>query len=256
MLNNFTIQPKKDFNIDFHLDVINTNNLRNKKINYIKTDTCIGNTIKANIYWEEWMLKYIKQFYIPQTNIIDIGANIGTTSLLMSEILSDNNHIFTFEPLYSDVTFKNILDNNLQDKIMLYSCGLSNDDSILEVSNINYKEYRNFGASSLLDLQNTISTEKIKINVKKLDNFDIDNVSLIKIDVENMEILVLEGAFHLINKCKPTILIESHIYDELIISDIFKKLTEIGYTIEPIIEGVNDFILVNKNFIQSDITSS
>jgi FkbM family methyltransferase len=193
------------------------------------------------------MFKYIKQYYIPQTNIIDIGANIGTTSLLMSEILTDNNNIFTFEPLFSDVTLKNILDNNLQDKIILYECGLSNDDSILEVDSIRYEENKNFGASSLPELLHTKTDKKIQINITKLDNFNIDNVSLIKIDVENMEILVLEGAFNLINKCKPAILIESHMYDELVDSEIFIKLTQIGYTIEPIIEGSNDFILVNKN---------
>jgi hypothetical protein len=44
--------------------------------------------------------------------------------------------------------------------------------------------------------------------VKKLDNYQIDNVDFIKIDVEGYEHKVLEGGINLISKYKPYILIE------------------------------------------------
>jgi hypothetical protein len=47
----------------------------------------------------------------------------------------------------------------------------------------------------------------------------------------------------LIKKCKPTILIETHQFQLLEKSDIFLKLIDLGYKINKIDEGSNDFIM-------------
>jgi len=112
------------------------NNVRNKTISYIKSDDCIGNFIKNGKYWEEWMFEYIQQNYLENTNMIDLGGNIGTTTLLMSEVLSNECKIFTFEPIYSDVLFKNILDNNLTDKVIIYPYGAGNEIKTLKIKNL------------------------------------------------------------------------------------------------------------------------
>ena len=83
----------------------------------------------------------------------------------------------------------------------------------------------------------------MNINIYPLDYFNFDNVSLIKIDVENMEMDVLEGSYNFIKKCKPTILIETHQFHLLEKSDIFLKLIDLGYKINRIDEGSNDFIM-------------
>ena len=51
----------------FDETVLGTNDVRNKTINYIKTDWCIGYHIKIGKYWEEWMIKYIQENYIENT---------------------------------------------------------------------------------------------------------------------------------------------------------------------------------------------
>ena len=38
--------------------------LRNKKINFIKSDTCIGSVFRSNNYWEIWMLDYFAKYYM------------------------------------------------------------------------------------------------------------------------------------------------------------------------------------------------
>ena len=52
------------------------------------------------------MFKYFKNNYIPDTNAIDIGANIGSSSLLLSEIV--NKNIYSFEPVFNDILLKNV----------------------------------------------------------------------------------------------------------------------------------------------------
>ena len=49
-------------------DYLEKTYLRNKTINYIKNDNCIGKDLKNGHYWEEWMFKYIKQNYINLQN--------------------------------------------------------------------------------------------------------------------------------------------------------------------------------------------
>ena len=58
------------------------------KLNCIKNDTAITAYAKKNKIWEDWLEKYIKEAYVENTNMIDIGANIGTFSLMMSKYIS------------------------------------------------------------------------------------------------------------------------------------------------------------------------
>lgn len=48
--------------------------------------------------------------------------------------------------------------------------------------------------------------------VEKLDNFDLRDITLIKIDVENHEKEVLEGAKETIKRNKPVIVLENSYY--------------------------------------------
>lgn len=222
--------------------------LRNKKINFIKNDNCIGHTFRRETYWELWMLDYFKKYYIPNTNMIDLGGNIGSSSLLMSEVVTPENNIFVFEPIYYKILNKNIIDNNLTKTIHLFPYGVGKEDKEIYIPKIDFNKNDNYGAKSIVGFDNLKENENdLLINIKSLDSFNFENISLIKIDVENMEIDVLQGAIKTITKCKPTIIIESHMYNELINSNIYKLLENLGYEISSIPEGSNDFILKIKD---------
>ena len=82
-----------------------------------------------------------------------------------------------------------------------------------------------------------------------MDSFDFKDVSLIKIDVENMEKEVLEGSFNFLKNNKPVIILESYLYrdNKLQSTNIFRKIIGLGYTINKIPEGASsDYILVSK----------
>lgn len=191
------------------------------------------------------MFKYIQQYYIENTNIIDLGGNIGTTTLLMSEVLSNNCKIFTFEPIYSDILFKNISDNNLNHRVVIYPYGVGNEIKTLKIKPVNLSDETNFGGVSIIQTLED-KDDSYKIDIFPVDYFNFDNISLIKIDVEHMEIEVLEGCLNLIIKCKPTIIIETYQLNKLKETSIFKKLTELGYEINIIPEGHYDYIFKIK----------
>jgi FkbM family methyltransferase len=238
-LSKSTISPS------FDETVLGTNDVRNKTINYIKTDWCIGAHIKIGKYWEEWMIKYIQENYIENTNMIDLGGNIGTTTLLMSEVLSDKCNIFVFEPIYSDILLKNILANKLSDKVVIYPYGVGNEIKTVTIKPINLSDGMNFGSASIIG-RLECNPDSIKINIAPLDDFNFENVSLIKIDVENMEIEVLEGCLNLIKRCKPTIIIETYKLEEVKQTNVFKELISLGYEIDILPEGFHDYIMKIK----------
>jgi len=106
----------------------------------------------------------------------------------------------------------------------------------------------NFGAVSIIEtLEN--KDDSFKIDIVPLDYFNFENVSLIKIDVEHMEIEALEGCLNLIKRCKPTILIETHQPNKLEQTSIFKELSTLGYEMDLIPEGHRDYIMKIKSFV-------
>lgn len=238
--------------------------LRNKRITFLDTDIAIGSFLKSGTYWDEWMLKYFKLFYKPNTNMLDIGAHIGTNSLLMSEVISNECLIYSFEPLYDDICEKNIKDNNKEDIIKLFKCGLGEDNYKINKPIINRKEKNNFGGVSIAFFHDGYRKEYPenieKIEVKTLDNFVLENISLIKLDVEGYELNVLRGATETLCKSNfPVIIIElwedegwrgeteklSQYYQNKK-KEIILYLERLGYLISRCNESYWDYICIHK----------
>jgi FkbM family methyltransferase len=223
-------------------EYLNSITLRNKLIYCIKTDLTISHSLRLGKYWEVWMLRYLQRFYRAKSNIVDVGGYIGTSALLMSEILTPGNKIYTFEPVFNNILLKNVKANSLDNTVVLYPFGLGNQNSIADVPKLDLAKCENFGGISLIH-SGSLNCRKMKIPICKLDDFWLNNVSLIKIDVENMEIAVLEGAIELITNYKPAIIIATHDLEKLKNSKAFAKLSLLGYVIRNIAEGWHDYLL-------------
>ena len=237
------------------------NQVRNKRIYYHDNDNYIGNEIRQGKYWESWMFEYIQKYYVPGKNMIDIGANIGTTSLMMEEVLSEGCKIYAFEPVYNNITFTNIVQNGKQDRITLYPIGLGDEDCEMDVNIFPPDEKENYGGMCLLRhcisktplseactnncIKEVSNNHTKKISIRKLDHFNFENVCLIKMDVEDMEMFVLSGGIKTIIKNKPVIFLEirQNMYDIITKSDIFLKLVDIGYTMDWLPYGCDDYVL-------------
>ena len=179
------------------------------KVNCIKNDITITKYLKDdNKLWEYWLEKYIKEAYTENTNMIDIGAHIGTFSLMMSKYISENSKIYAFEPVYYEILTINVEQNNLKDKILIYPIGLSDKKEQLQGGLIDFSINVNYGFTQLDNLEKANDTSKYIIDIITLDSLNIENVSFIKIDTEGSERKVLDGAFNTIIKNLPTILIE------------------------------------------------
>lgn len=144
---------------------------------------------------------------IREANIIlDIGANIGSTSLFYAS-LNSKARILAFEP-YPD-TVKKLVDNiqrNEFKNIRVYGIGLGEKSSKQIIAE--YDEH-NSGMNRIVV---TTSAPHALVQIDTLDSrmkeLNIDKIDFIKIDVEGYEYFVLEGGKQIITQSKPTMLIE------------------------------------------------
>ena len=237
-------------------------NIDEFKINFIKNDNALTNYAKTNNkIWEDWLEKYIKESYQPNTNMIDIGANIGTTSLIMSRYISENYYIHSFEPVYHNILEMNVKQNNLEDKIKTFNFGLSNKSEILKGGFIDFSIEANYGFTQISNLEKIDEIDNnYKIYVNTLDSFNIQHVSFIKLDVEGHEREVLEGSINTIINNTPTILIEIWCTSKNSIEkytkeqnlpeikkqfSVFEFLFNLGYICIPVSPNSDDFLFIH-----------
>ena len=235
-----------------------------KVINYYANDTVIGKSISDGFYHDASKFKIINENRIKNRNLLDIGAFIGTTSLLMAElVLDEDSVVYAFEPVYFECLEKNIKDNGLDNKILAYQCGLSSVNGFVQNPRTEFTSKTNYGGQSLLllhekNINHYIIQEPIDntIEIKRLDDFKLKNLGLIKIDVEGMELEVLKGGVDTIrNSNYPPIIIEIwdvvdwrqnfRKYYQKNILEIISFLQRLGYKV-PDYQGEGDYLCLHS----------
>jgi FkbM family methyltransferase len=193
----------------------------------IKNDQYIGPRIANGYEWDGWMRNDIVEHYKEDTDIIDIGANIGYNTLMFS----DYGPVVSFEPVYHQIVNHNCKANKLKNKVSVFPCALSNEIKQTEIYLPSHHVCRsnthlNYGGTSF-DHTGDARGLSVDVHCDTLDNIYKGTPSVIKIDVEGHELQVLEGAKETIKKHMPTILIELHDFKESMEEHIFLK--DLGY---------------------------
>lgn len=224
--------------------------IRGKKVNLLRFGLGVSAFFYSkNIWWEIEFLPFFRKYYIPHTNVLDIGAHIGSHTLLMTEFISHDSLIFAFEPVYGDIVQKNIIDNGFEDKICLFTQGLGKKNEVIEINTMDRMKPNKFGTVSIVKKIEHTPIKK-KIGVIALDSIGLKNISLIKLDVEGMEKDVLEGGKQTIRENLPAIIIEiwpSEV-NSFLESDIGRFLMhDCQYELIPLPTPTHhDYVLVSK----------
>lgn len=187
--------------------------------NYLNTNTEIfiyhrGEIVsdemrRINNFFEIQFLDFINKNYNEQNEIIDIGANIGNHSLFFLKFLNCKK-VHSFEPFPDNLKLLEKNTNSFGEKSIIYKTALSNKDGEMPLYN---SQMGNNGGFSLHSYSNGSSyIVKDSILVKTLDSYNLNNITMIKIDVENHENEVLDGARETILRNKPIIFIENLFY--------------------------------------------
>ena len=211
-------------NVDYDTNSLEKVSVCNFNFIVHKNDTCIADDLRSGSLFEKFIVTFVMQFINPNKNIIDLGANIGTHSIIYSNYT--NGKIYSFEPqkIVFDILNKNVELNNCKN-IITYNFGGSNVNKkfYMDASYENKKNQGAFRIDELLDI-----TNGLEIECRIIDELNIENVGYIKIDVEGHEYEAILGLKQLLIKEHPTLMIEIH-ESSPSKNLIFQLLEELGY---------------------------
>ena len=189
-------------------------------ITLYKNEAFITKAFKRGSYWDINTLNMIKQYINPKCNILEIGGHCGTSSIVYSSFLNNENKVYVYEPQLNmyNLLVKNINQNNLQNKIIPFNSGVfcyngegkMNDIDLDGGGGVVSKRYNeennlkcNFGGIGLGK-----GGENIKLVT--VDSMNLDNIGFIHCDAQGSENFIFSRAIETIKKYRPIILYENN----------------------------------------------
>lgn len=149
-----------------------------------------------NHFWELDVFEKFYPYLNNIVNIIDCGANIGNHSLMFNKYFPESQ-IYSFEP--SSPNFELLLLNTKKiNNIHSFKTALSSKRGTLHMEN---PAFWNKGTT-------TISETGELVQSSLLDDFALENISFIKIDVEGHELELVKGSLNTIVNNRPIIWLE------------------------------------------------
>ncbi len=206
-------------------------------------DVVISSALALGVY-EPFQIEVFRSLLSSSMTVVDIGANIGLYTVIAAK---KAGKVFSFEPESENIALlnKNVRENGLAN-VQTFQKAVADTEGTQEffISN------NNKGSHSLFTPPDTFekgTVETISLDAWAAQNH-IDNIDLIKIDVQGAEFLVLKGMKKILAR-HPTILIE---YDPDMLAssggdpiNILEDFKSLGYTIHNISETYKKLELVS-----------
>jgi len=210
--------------------------LPNHEVDYIQKFVATNRTP-----YEYDMLLSMLDIVKPGDVVLDVGANVGNHTLFLASIAKAK--VVAFEPnvdLASSI-LKSIEINALESQITVKKIGLGQEEGCGSFSD---EQPSNLGAQSILlgggDLQ-----------IKTLDSIPYNTtISLIKIDVEGMELDVLKGAKNTLIKDKPYLYLEASTIEFFLEVESF--LSQLGYIVLDSFNSTPTHLFIHKSKLNVD----
>ena len=190
----------------------------------------IKDILRRGERWDPSQLHCVEQFITVGSNVVDVGAHIGTVTIPYAQFVGDHGRVYAFEPqqkIYAEL-LSNLFLNNINNVTAIRKAlGDSFGELEMEVPPRNNEGATGFGNNGEL------------VPIIPLDSLRLKDISFIKIDVEGAEKMVLEGARQTITRDKPVVYIEilgeysQSPKEKQHFDDTVQLLKDLDYTLTP-----------------------
>lgn len=182
--------------------------MRDRKLwDITNLNSIVERAIFLNLEYDKPTVEFIKHFVKEGDVCIDVGANIGYFTELLSDAVGKQGEVIAFEasPIHFKTLKRNMELNNAKNYKLL-NLALSDTKGHASIFTMNstgsiVSDYSSYGLK-------TVSRDEIEM----LPLDDVlsyqENIKFIKIDVDGNELQVLKGAHNIIVNQKPMICIE------------------------------------------------
>jgi FkbM family methyltransferase len=163
-------------------------------------------------------LVIVRQLVAPGATVLDLGANIGLYTKVLSELVGNAGRVLSIEPMPE--TFA-ILSRNVHRlglrNVTLINAAVSNTGRSVTMEVPRYSSGGgNFYEARIVTMESrsgrSESTQHVQVTARTLDDIvssaDVQDVQFVKCDVEGHELACLAGATSLLERQRPMWLIE------------------------------------------------
>lgn len=189
----------------------------------------VGKTYKvcyeASHYREERDYQAIKFLAKDKKCILDVGANVGTSTLLLAENNDATIYAFEASEFASSLVIKNVSANGIAHRVKVVNTLISNrSGSVIPF----YWDFSSGGASIYQGrLGHNFVINKSSICLDDYVDAERLKPDLIKVDVEGAEMMVLQGAEKIMRTHKPLFFLELHSIGDMPLWENAKQINEV-----------------------------
>jgi FkbM family methyltransferase len=195
----------------------------------------IKQVVVAGDAWERHSLELLEEHVEPGSVVVEVGAHIGTHTVPIARLVGPWGRVYSFEPqrkIYREL-HHNLALNGVTNVVALRYAAGSGDTRIIEMNPATSGNEGGTGVGAGGD----------RAELRTVDSFRFERVSVLKIDVEHYENEVLAGAVDTIRRNRPVIVIEimggedyetasPEVMEQ--IQATWKTLEALDYTVRPV----------------------
>lgn len=230
--------------------------VKNRDLFYVDEvyDYIKEHVIKQGLEWEEHIHNQFRKYTRPGSIALDIGGHIGTHTLNLSRLVGETGKVYVFEPqakMFCELAINMHL--NKVSNVHMFHNALGSEEKWVEMYTPDEewkkqfgKDLVNEGHGTVTELPENFTGDRVK--VIRLDDLHLNNISLIKMDVEEYEMHVIQGGMETIRRNMPVMIIE--IFQNQDRSARIKEIEALGY-ISAHLFG-DDFLFIPLVMIEGD----
>jgi len=172
--------------------------------------------VSSSIYWRgnhsTEVASFLKRHLQPDMTFVDVGANLGELTLVAAKRLA-KGRVLAFEPvpqIFAQLS-RNVALNNLS-HVDLFNIGLFDKTDSLPIyqeQDINFGTM-NEGVPSLFSTGT--DQQEVTVPLRRFDDvareYGLEQLDVMKLDVEGAEMMVLRGAEPFLRRLRPLIITE------------------------------------------------
>jgi FkbM family methyltransferase len=205
-----------------------------------------GHNIENGLYWDGFfaheprtMALWVEQAEAADV-VLDIGANSGVFALAAAAVGAKSVHAFEPVPRVYRILAEN-LELNAKPQLHAWPCAVGEKSGSATIFDPGGDAPTSASLSSEFALEHLGQTSGVDVDVVSIDQFckehGIDNVDLVKIDVEGYEEFALRGMQETVGRCTPVILMEVLDGQTRKLRDVVEALWPSAYSWSQIDEG-------------------
>ena len=144
------------------------------------------------------IIQWAKQTFANKNKVfIDGGAHMGAYSILLADSFKEVHSFEAQRRTYNQLCGNIFL--NEKNNVHAYNVALTKPSRANTTTTLSIVSEDGGGSTICEPHQPVLRQEKVK--TKTIDSFHLENVGLIKLDIEGNELSALQGATHTLNRC-------------------------------------------------------